>query len=156
MPDIAAVKTKILANVNSVTDIGTVHEYERYAKNQVDMRALYQKAIGGVDQIRGWHLVELAKKTRSAALHVDDVRTVWELRGFMSLDDSAASELTFDLLVELIRTTMRADPDLGGVANTHDSDSEEAGWQVVEKNKVMFAGVLCHHARLQLVTWHTE
>jgi len=156
VPDLAAVRTAIVANVAAVTDIGTVHDYERYAKNQTEMRGFYEATISGVKQIRGWHLVRLSDRTINPALGRDDVRAEWELRGFMSLDDAAATEKTFDALVNAVRAALRADPDLGNVANTHDADSEQAGWQVPEINKVMFTGVLCHHARLRLITWHYE
>jgi len=156
MPDVAAVQDAIVANVSGVTDIGQVHDYERYAKGQSDMRGFYEATISGVKQIRGWHLVKLNDRTLNVSLGADDVRTEWELRGFMSLDDSTASEKVFLALIEAIRKAMRADPDLGNVANTHDAESDQAGWQIPEINKVMFAGVLCHHARMRLITWHHE
>jgi len=152
MPDTAAVRAAILGNVNSVADIGQVNDFERYAKSQTNMLKLYQTG----KQVLGWHLTRRAPvAVTSIAVGRDVVRTSWELRGFMSLDDSAASEKVFDGHVENIRAAMRADESLGGVAETVLPEGD-AGWQVVESGPVMFAGVLCHSATLKLTTIHYE
>jgi hypothetical protein len=156
MPDMNAVRAAIIANVSGVADIGQLHDYERYAKNQSEMRSFYESTINGTKQIRGWHLVRKSAAVTNPAVWRDTVKTEWELRGFMSLDDDGGSEKTFDSLVELIRAEMRTDPDLGNVANTAIAGTGPAGWQVEEVNKVMFAGVLCHHARMRLTTVHHE
>ncbi|MCP4700274.1 MAG: hypothetical protein GY862_25995 [Gammaproteobacteria bacterium] len=44
---------------------------------------------------------------------------------------------------------------LGGVVCSTVDDSQ-AGIQIVDSMPVMFAGVLCHSAKLKLNTWHEE
>jgi hypothetical protein len=70
------------------------------------------------------------------------------LRGYMSLDDSANTEKTFQDLIEAIRTKFngnrRLDPGAGGTAHTSERIQVAGPWHV------MYAGVLCHHCTLTL------
>jgi len=74
----------------------------------------------------------------------------------MSLDDADSTELTFDTLIESIRDAFRDDDSLGGLifSTVIDNKSNQAGVQVDETAPVLFAGVLCHSARLSLTTRH--
>jgi hypothetical protein len=79
----------------------------------------------------------------------------WRISGFLSLDDANQSEIVFDNLVEAVCDAFRADETLGGlIAGTVMDNPNVAGIQVEDSGPVMFAGVLCHSARLVLYTWH--
>ena len=81
-------------------------------------------------------------------------RHTWQCRGYMALADGQASELAFDDLIEAFRDAVRADPTLGGVCEQNpQGDDGEDGVQVTDAGPVMFCGVLCHSAVLQLQTW---
>jgi hypothetical protein len=81
----------------------------------------------------------------------------WRISGFMSLEDSSASEIVFDNLVEAVCDAFRSDETLGGlIAGTVMDSPNVAGIQVEDSGPVMFAGVLCHSARLVLYTWHIQ
>ena len=56
-----------------------------------------------------------------------------------------------DRLIEAVRVAFRHDETLGGVVETTMSDGR-AGPQLDDSGPAMFAGVLCHHARLTLST----
>lgn len=148
----AAHKAKLLA----VANIGVVNDYQRYSKNNSELQAQYVATIAGVKQLRGWNI----RRTRTREIHTafvgpKEVTHTWTFRGYMALDDSAASEKTFDDLVEAVRDAYRDDEDLGGVVNTTNIE-EAAGVQVVESGPVLFAGVLCHSAQLQVFTRHYQ
>lgn len=138
------IREAIAATLNRVDGIGRVHLFERYAKNQGDLAALY--AHDG--QLRGWHIrrVRLSEGPYPAG----EV-TAWEIRGYLSLNDAAGTELDFDALIDDIRAEFRADQTLGGtVATTWVEDA--SGIQVLDSGPVLFAGVLCHKAVLALAT----
>lgn len=152
---LADIRAAIVTRLESVTDIGLVHDYQRYATNAAEMAALYQTTIGTTKQIRGWWVSRIATAEGSPALGRYTVTHTWRIHGYMGLDDAAESEKTFDELVELVRDTFRQDDNLGGVVDSTVLD-EGAGLQLDEQAPVVFAGVLCHAARLTLRTRHHE
>ena len=46
MPTVAQIRAAIVAEMQAVTDIGAVHDYQRYATNNADMAALYRVEMG--------------------------------------------------------------------------------------------------------------
>jgi hypothetical protein len=155
MASLATIRAAILAKAAGVADIGVANDYERYSKEQSEMKAQYVATISGVKQLRGWNIRRFNTREISPDLGRYIVTHAWDLRGYMALDDSAGSEKTFDNLVETLRDAFREDESLGGVVSTTVTD-EAAGLQVIESGPVLFAGVLCHAARLRLFTVHQQ
>lgn len=151
MPTIAQVRAAILGKLNGVAGVGVVHDYERYAASMAGLTALYKSGA----QLKGWHIRRVATEERSPAVGRYAVTHRWQMRGFWSLDDSAATEKSFDDLVETIRDAFRLDDTLGGVVATCTAE-EVAGAQVVDSGPVMFGNVLCHAVRLALATRHYQ
>ena len=60
-----------------------------------------------------------------------------------------------DALVDAIAEAFELDPSLGGRVRVR-QQADPAGITLEEATPVMFAGVLCHAARLRLVTEHDE
>jgi hypothetical protein len=155
MPTVTEIRAAIAAKMNTVADIGRVHDYERWAKRDKDFQDLFLSA----GQIRGWIVRRTATRETSPGIGRFVVTHRWQIRGYMALDDSAASEKTFDALVEALRDAFRSDETLGGlVASTvlPDGEGGEAGLQLEDHGPVMFANVLCHGARLRLATVHFQ
>lgn len=144
MSEHADLRAAIAAKLASVANIGVVHEYERYAKDEANFRALY--AVG--DRLSGWHIRRTARRETAV---FNEVLTTWEIRGFMALEDAAATELLFDEQIDRILDAWRADPTLGG-AVLYPRDEAGAVPALVDSGPAMFCGVLCHAARLQLET----
>ena len=146
--------TVVLAFIKPLPNVGKVQTYERYTQQQSKLADFYKDATSG--RLLGWNIRRVA--TREA--YVDIGRWVvdhdWKIRGYMALDDADATEQTFDTLVESIRTVFRDDPSMGDlIFNTViDEKNNQAGVQVEEAVPVLFAGVLCHSARLGLTTRH--
>lgn len=153
MSTLAQIRAAIAAKLRAVTDIGQVHDWERYAAQQGDFRGLYTTEIGGVKQVRGWHLRRIATSETSPAVGRNVVTHEWEIRGFCALDDARQTETVFDTLIEAVRDAFRLDETLGGVVASTVTE-EIAGAQVEESLPVLFAGVLCHSVRLRLATRH--
>lgn len=153
-PTVQQIRDKIKTMFQTVTGIGNVHTYERYLKDQSKLVSLYKDATSG--RLLGWHIRKVATREN----YIDISRWVvdhdWKIRGFMSLDDADATEQTFDTLIESIRDVFRDDPSLGGLifSTVIEEKNNQAGVQVEEAVPVLFAGVLCHSARLALTTRH--
>lgn len=146
----AALRAAIVAKLQAVPGIGVVHDHERYAKAMDSLKALYVPP--GESQLRGWFVRRQATAETGAAGNRRVETIDWRIQGVMALDDGAGSELAFDALVEAVRDAFRADHTLGGKLLPGVPDGDSAGIQVVDAGPVMFAGVLCHGARLALTT----
>ena len=150
---IATIRAAIVAKLGSVTGIGNIHDYERYAQAEKAFRELYQSG----DRILGWHVRRLATRTVSGMVGVGMQVSRWRIVGFMSLADSAASEKSLDDMVENVTDAFITDPTLGGaVTETCDltlgEGTKDCGIQLENSEPVMFAGVLCHRVTLGLTT----
>lgn len=156
-PTVATIRAAIKLQLESVANIGKVNDYQRYSKNNSELQAQYVATISGSKQLRGWNIRRT--KTRETGPDVVGPKVVthtWDIRGYMALDDSAATEKTFDDLIEAIRDAFRDYETLGGAVQTTVIDGDVAGVQVIESVPVLFAGVLSHSARLQLMTRHYQ
>lgn len=137
-------RAAIVAHLLKVTDIGNVFAYERYAKDDATFREIY--AAG--NSILGWHVRRVARKETSSR---NEVLTTWEIRGFASLQDGDESELQFDELIDRICDAWRADPRMGNAVLYPGPDIGPVP-ELVDAGPAMFCGVLCHSARLRLIT----
>jgi hypothetical protein len=145
-----AIREAIAARLEAVPDIGIVHRYERYANQAGALAKHYQWQ----NQLRGWFVRRVAvAETPTSQLggtRIED--TTWMIRGYMALSDEAQSELVFDGLIEALRDAFRDDDTLGGTVASCWVRNGPAGVQMDDAGPVLFGGVLCHSARLRLVT----
>lgn len=155
MTTVEQLRAAIKAKLQAVASMGQVHDYERYVKEQSRLLALYKSANQSGDRIYGWHF----RRVRTTELLISTGRNYqdhsWRFRGFMSMEDGDATEKKFDIQIELIRDAFRADPRLGFTdVDTEflEANAGQGNIQLEESEPVMFCGVLCHFARLSLVT----
>lgn len=152
----AEIRDALGALIAFVPDVGQVHTYERYVREEAKFRALYlYTPSSGVEQLRGWWLRRTATQEVTLGIGRNMEVHTWRIRGYMALNDFEASEMEFDALIEAMRDAVRADPTLGGVCEQSPLGDGEAsdGLQVVESAPVLFCGVLCHSAVLEMRTW---
>lgn len=151
---IASVRTAIVTRLTSVANIGVVHAYERYANDLARLKALYWSNTHNA--VRGWYVRRPATSETGnvQGRTVEQIR--WRIVGLMALDDAAASEQTFDELIEAVRDAFAADETLGGTVdqctNPDNGGEGESCIQLDDAGPVMFGGVLCHACRLALTT----
>ncbi len=147
----SAIRAAIVATLETVPGVGRVHAYQRYAHSLQALGQLYRAPDG---QLRGWNVSRVATSEvgNIQARTVEVIR--WRLFGVMALDDSAASELAFDDLVEGVRDAFAANETLGGTVDqcTDPQGDGESCVQVDDISPGKFADVLCHLARLSLLT----
>ncbi len=156
MSDLETIRLAIGVVCKRVPDIGIVQPYERYVKTENKFRALYQVGEEPQREIRGWFIRRGA--TRRAAYLRSQVKVEhdWQIRGFLGLQDEKASEIIMDGLVESLAREFLRDLSLGGTVDAARDDGQPLGAQLVESGPYMFAGVLCHGVRLDLMTRHVE
>lgn len=149
------IRVALVALLQSVPGLGTVHNYERFSKNPRDFQALYQQ---GRD-IRGFYLRRQSWRELPYSSTRNKVRTRWTIRGFASLVDADATELAFDRLLDAAAARVRSRPvlfDEQDNALCHTVTDDGASLQLEESGPVMFAGALCHAATFSLSTEHLE
>jgi hypothetical protein len=155
MATLSQIRAAIKAKMESVPEIGRVHDRERYAKDMAKLKALFEWPGEGSGKLRGWIIRRVSTRESSSALGRTHCLDRWQIRGYQGFSDEAASEIEFDDRIEAIRDAFRADETLGGVVSqTVDPASKLAFIQVDDSGPVMFAGLLCHGARLSLITSH--
>ena len=145
-------RAAIVAALQSVPEIGVVHDRERYAANLASMKDLYWSAAH--NQVRGWFVRRVgARETGVLPPIFLDVET-WRIQGYLGWDDAVSSELQLEALVEAARDRFRVDSTLGGAVLRTGllARGSERGLQLEDSGPVMFCGVLCHGARLSLTT----
>jgi hypothetical protein len=147
---VADIRTAIVTRMNAVSGIGVVHAYERYAADLKTLALLYSAGAG--QPIKGWFVRRALTQETGNVQGRTIERIRWRIQGVMSLDDAAASELTFDALIEGVRNAFAADETLGDAAITCINGDGESCIQLDDAGPVMFGGVLCHAARLGLNT----
>ena len=156
MPTLADIRAAIKTKLAAVSDVGQVHDFERYVKEASKLSSLY--VSGG--RVKGAFVAWRSQETSSPGEGRYAVTNRWEIRLFRSLDDGDATEKAFDTLVDTARQAFQADENLGGVISSlvigGDQDTGPAGLQVRDKSAVLFCGVLCHQARCELFTRHYE
>jgi hypothetical protein len=155
MTTLATIRAAIAAKIATVANIGVVNDFERYTQQMSDLKTLFVANIGGSEILLGWNIRRVTKRTVFVAIGRHAVYNAWRIRGFMALNDDAASEKTFDDLIEALCDAFLADDTLGAaVFSSINPQNNEAGLQLIDSKPVLFAGVLCHHALLGLTTEH--
>lgn len=152
---LTAIRAAIKAKLQGVSEIGQVHDYERFARSEAEFKTLYAATVGGVQRIRGWFLYRESTTRRDSDLGASRRLHAWRIVGFLSLDDADATGKTIDTLVESIDSAFAADRTLGGAClecKDLDRGDGPAGIQVERIDIVMFLSTLCHRAQLRLIT----
>ncbi len=149
----STIRTQIYTVLRSVTDIGVVYDYDRWAADWVTFINLFKTTIDGVDQIRGW---EISRKAVIEGLLKFDVgskkkkkKHSFVIRGYLGLKDADGTEKIFNSLIEAVASAFRSNETLNSTAWFHDGLQAE----IIEAR--MFGGVLCHYCEAILTVHET-
>jgi hypothetical protein len=141
----SAIRTQIYTILNAVTNVGKVYDYERWTADWTTFINLFKTTISGIDQIRGWEIGRRSAKEERQTLGANDRDHTFIIRGYLGLNDAAATEKTMNNLVEAIAAAFRANLTLNGAAvQGHDY------LQIDLIEARTFGSVLCHYAELRL------
>jgi len=141
----------IRQKMEGIAGIGVVHNYQRWSADWKKFLQHFAYTPEGSDQqeIRGWTI------SRAAALeHLRGAyfrHHIFKLRGYMGLKDDAATEVTFQELIEDICDMFRSAEPVDPAANWYylygdEPDEDSAQAEVIDIR--IFGGTLCHYAEL--------
>jgi hypothetical protein len=140
-----AVISAVAAILGAVPGVGRVHSYVPYVKDDATFRTLFKNQADS--NILAWTITRTETQSSAQAVHSDqDLHTI-TIRGYMALNNADPSEKDFQTLVELVRSTFRANRKLTVNAVNNCFWSEPISCTVTHG---VFAGVLCHYAELRL------
>jgi len=143
----SSIRDEIKSILASATDVGTkIHDYERWSNTWEDFLQLFK--TDGL--IKGWTISRIATPEVNSTPSTNIRTHTFVIRGYYSLDDSAATEKTFQNIIENIATAFRSKPTLNGKALHCDP------LQVTSVGTVLFGSVLCHFCELRLLVQEEE
>lgn len=145
-------RAALYAILQTVPGIGVVHAYERMAADLSKLKQLYFSPAH--QQIRGWFIRRVSVRETGILIPAYLEVVEWQIRGFMALDDSASTELVMDDLIEVVRDTLRGNQTLNATVLKLGllGAKTDRGLQLQDFGPYLFGGVLCHGAKLSLVT----
>ena len=129
----AATRALIYAVVNGVSNVGQVHDYERWANDWTTFLDRFKTTSSGSSVIRGW-TIGCAGWTQDHSMRT----YMYKVRGYFGMDDSAASEKTAIAVVDAVCQALNTADDF--------DDNELAELTTFELR--MFGSVLCHCAEI--------
>ena len=145
----AAIKTVL----DGVSNKGVVYDYERWSTSWDTYLTRFKVTIDSTDQIRAWTIacasftqerIEFRTEGKAGILRTYQ----WIIRGYLSLDDSAATEKTAIALAEdVIEALDDADTIRPPTAGFY--DAQPAQLRTFELR--MFGDVLCHYAEIGII-----
>ena len=137
----ALISAQIKVILGEVSGVGTkIHEYERWAANWKDYLAFFKEG----SKIKGWTITRSRTPEENKTPSTNTRIHTFIIRGYYSLDDSEATEVTFQDLIEDIATAFRTKPTLNGTA------FDCSPLQIDSVAAIMFGNVLCHFCQLRL------
>jgi len=138
---LSTVRAEVKSVLEDVTGIGEVLDYERYAREWSTYKSLFKS---------GAHVnfVQIQRPSFTRIVHGSDscerVTHNFLLKGAYSLNDEAATEKTFQDLVEAMCQAFRDKPDLNDVA-------EVVIYPISGRiYNGMFGNVLCHICEIEI------
>lgn len=140
----ALIRTEIAGLLGSVTNIGKVYDYERWAADWAVFINLFKTRINNVDQIRGWEIGRKAAPAEYDSNNEETTRHQFFIKGYLGVKDSDATEKTFNTLIEAIRTKFRFNFKMNGTCELVGPVSVD----LIDTRT--FGSVLCHYCELSL------
>ena len=135
--------------LQSLTDEGTVHDYERWASDPAAFLALFKVTIEGEDYIRGWTITMEAMPQVLHQMGGTKIRQYHHrLRMYWGLQDSAATEKSAVALAIAAVDALDASVTLHNGQTYYEADP--ASLETFEPR--IFGSTLCHYAEILQIT----
>lgn len=135
------ISAEIKTQLETITDIGIVHQYERQVADLAKFIALFKDNTG---KICGWEITRKAVPEHRRGATFRHHRMV--VNGYMGLQDATASSIMFqDLCDDICEHFRNAAPPSGVTWEYRNGDEpDQTPAQIELINDRMFGGVLCH------------
>lgn len=147
----ATTRAYVKSVIDGVSNVGNVHDYQRWAVKWPDYLDKFKATISGSDVIRGW-TVSCQSFTQEYLIYPNDdgkniaVRDyTYKIRAYFGLDDANASEKTAMAVVEDVIEALDANTTLHAQTEFYD-ETPPAQLDLFEPR--LFGGVLCHYAEI--------
>jgi len=146
----ATIRAAIYSAVGGVTDIGLVHDYERFANDWPAFLEIFETTIDSTKQVRGWMIGYRGVPQSNKQTFVPGKSGIervhrFQILGIMGIDDSKESEKTFSVLAEAVCNALDDDVTLH-VKGTFPRAKEVT----MTFDPRPFAGVLVHAALISI------
>lgn len=145
LSDIRSALKQILEGISG---IGLVHDYERWTPEWKGVLDLYKDPVSGT--LRAWTMTREATPEELLTVGGPSGQNLRNhamvMRGYQALDDSAATEKTFQDTVEAICAELRKDPATTALGTSVLGTSGPP--QVRTVGHVLLGDVLCHYAEI--------
>jgi len=135
------IRAQIKTELEKVSGIGVVHTYERYSRSLAELFELMTKS----SKINGWMIHRASTDSKRETLPLVDRYHTFKITAIYELDDAAASEVTFQAILDAIFEAFKSKNTLNGTA----LDSEPINIDSVETEE--YGNRLFHTAVLTLV-----
>lgn len=141
-------RDRIYAVLNGVEDVGRVHKEEYWTADKAVFKDTHMVKFGGKDQVRAWWIARVGVTSEAMTKNTQQEEYSFELRAFMSLDQSESTEQIFEVLLDEVKDTFNGlRPNLGVPAIIRDQSPMSIDKTVRHS---MIGGILCHFAVLRL------
>jgi len=150
----SSVRSYLKSVLDAVSNVGQVHDYERWALNWSDILDRYKTTISGSDMLRGWTIscvgweAEYLDYPNDAGSYIEVRRYQYKVRGYFGLNDGDASEKTAAGIVEDVCEALNSNATLHAMQNATDLWGPVPPARVDVFEARSFAGVLCHYAEI--------
>jgi hypothetical protein len=148
----ATVRARIKTILESVSNVGNVYDYERWAADWTTYLDLFKTTISGSQVIRGWTIT--CQSFRPVELTTIGDQQInreytYKIRGYFGLDDANASEKAAMLIAEDVCEALDADTTLHGASYYGPGEHPMAELTIFEPRA--YGDVLCHYAEITQV-----
>lgn len=144
----ASVVARVKAQIETVANIGLVHDRLRLAVEEADVAAVMYATIDGEKRLRSWyvHLGTMPAEALESSGSMKWNRVV-QVEGFLQFEDAAGSEKTALALAESVIRTLWND-----LRTTKLNGTVLAGKppQIVDAQPRSFGGVVVSYVRLEM------
>ncbi len=139
---LADIRSAIQVAMQSVTGIGVVTDYEPHVTREEDLKTFFQ--VADSTQLLGWTITRESTEERDDTTGSNRARHLMVIRGYAAAANHAATEKTFQDLIEAVRTRLRQEQSagLGGLVTFAGPPS----MRLCEPR--MFASFLVHYCEL--------
>jgi hypothetical protein len=136
-------RTALATRIKTVANVGVVNDWEPYTTRDEDFAAFFKSGA----LLRGWTITRESTREDHLTMKDDWSAHLMVIRGYQGVDNDAASEKTFQDLVELVRAALRLEQTarLSGYANR----VQHPQVRILEPR--LFAGVFVHYVEISLI-----
>ena len=140
MPLITDLRARIKTDLQAVSGIGQVHDYERFSNDPTSFVSFFVSA----GLVNGWTVV-VGMESRWSSGHEADRFYRVTIRGYRVVNDASASAKSFDEEIDGVMTALENDWHLN-----HLVENLEDGIDATDPDYRVFGEVLCHYIEIRI------